>query len=182
VSGVAGQVLALLGEELAHAETKRELAQVREERDALAAQNIELNDACVKLEKELERSSYKGCGSYPRAIGEIEGALGITRAVPLSETVDAVRKLAGARPILEAAEEASRRLLVMIESLEADEDGSTDNDLLLVDLDGIRSLLARRATREQKDADLPHGIPEGENDKGWPDGTPDSVTKGQRNV
>jgi hypothetical protein len=46
--------------------------------------------------------------------------------------------------VLDAAEEASRRLLVMIESLEADEDGSTNNDLLLVDLDGIRSLPARR--------------------------------------
>ena len=43
---------------------------------------------------EWERSRYKGCGSYPRAIGEIEGILGITGNVPLSETVDAVRKLA----------------------------------------------------------------------------------------
>lgn len=29
--------------------------------------------------------------------------------------------------------------------------------------------------------ELPHGIPEGENDKGWPDGTPESVKKGLRN-
>lgn len=37
---------------------------------------------------------------------------------------------------------------------------------------------ARRAAKTE----LPHGIPEGENDKGWPEGTPDSVTKGERNV
>lgn len=37
---------------------------------------------------------------------------------------------------------------------------------------------ARRAAK----AELPHGIPEGENDKGWPEGTPESVTKGERNV
>ncbi len=54
------------------------------------------------------------------------------------------------RKVLEACEEAKRRLLVMIESLEADEDGTTDNDLLLVDLDGIRNVLARRAAKEGK--------------------------------
>jgi hypothetical protein len=36
----------------------------------------------------------------------------------------------------------------------------------------------RQAIEERGGPELPHGIPEGENDKGWPDGTPESVTKG----
>jgi hypothetical protein len=43
--------------------------------------------------------------------------------------------------------------------------------------DALKAELARRGGTE-----LPHGIPEGENDKGWPEGTPESVTKGERNV
>lgn len=46
-----------------------------------------------RLRAELERARYKGGGSYPRAIGEIEAILGITAAVPLEQTVQAVRNL-----------------------------------------------------------------------------------------
>lgn len=30
------------------------------------------------------------------------------------------------------------------------------------------------------DFELPHGIPDGENDPGWPDGTPEHVKRGPR--
>jgi hypothetical protein len=53
-------------------------------------------DAWAEVERlrgELERSRYRGCGSYPRAIGEIECMLGITGVVPLDRTVQAVKSL-----------------------------------------------------------------------------------------
>lgn len=107
---------------------------------------------------EWERSRYKGCGSYPRAIGEIEALLGITGEVPLAETVDAVRKLKSdvptpeERAVLEAARVIDHDLL---------EDWAAKPDLEHVLLSGktiatpfaLRPLaeaeLARRAAKEK---------------------------------
>ena len=78
------------------AEWARQCNMTSEREADLRAQVATLARERDEARLELERSRYKGCDSYPRAIGEIEGVLGITGAVPLSDTVDAVRTLKAA--------------------------------------------------------------------------------------
>lgn len=168
----------LAAEQRAHAETRQKLLA---EQSAAAVQNLIHGDAMrdwrktlvelARVQAELERSKALARSHENEAATALERETKTLQALHL-----ALEQLAAAIPVLEACDEAKRRLLVMIESLEADEDGTTDNDLLLVDLDGIRSTLARRQA-QRAEPEAYHGIPEGENGNDWPDGTPEEVKR-----
>jgi hypothetical protein len=121
----------------------RDLRRVSAERDearALLRRTAMTGGAsCPKADPELGRSRYKGCGSYPRAIGEIESILGITGAVPVSETVDAVRRLAAALRDCRAELAGVKRGAVTPAMLDEFEGGKEQRDRLRAALEKAES-------------------------------------------
>lgn len=138
--------------------------------------------------------SEQGCwmrraGTFHDSACIVDGVLHVNaQAVITHIPLDVLAKMLSRAglAIVPAADVVTPEERAVLEACAGAEVVSLSNGWRMLDGDSNRAAaeaeLARRAAREQKGSELPHGIPEGENDKGWPEGTPESVTKGKRNI
>ena len=122
------------------AEWKRVATQRAEE---LERAEKRIDELTAELATEYERGRAVGredVGKYSRTIGEIEGVLGITGAVPMRETVEAVRKLVTALAAARAAREQAEK--------QRDEWCRQCNMASEAQADALNTVAAERAARQ----------------------------------